>query len=50
MVNWWFGARWFGILEVPRSEPSLSEGRSQISKPPGPQTSNLQVQVDFFIG
>ena len=35
MVNWWFGARWFGIrIGVPLSINSFHFRRSQESKPP----------------
>ena len=41
MVNWWFGARWFGIRRVTLSTNPFHFRGSQESKPPI-QTTNLQ--------
>ena len=35
VVNWWFGARWFGILGVPLSNNLFHKGI------PGIETTNL---------
>ncbi len=46
MVNWWFGARWFGYLGSPY-ERDCYLGAPFESQTTGPQTTNLQL-VDGF--
>ena len=41
MVNWWFGARWFGFLGFP-CERDCCLGVSLESQTTGPQSTNLQ--------
>jgi len=40
MVNWWFGARWFGIPRIPETERICYLAVSLECQTTGPQTTN----------